>query len=271
MWAKLANLFGEQGQQPVAVDIAVGSEGRPGVELARRGFHVMSVGCGTAALQETLACAVANRAQLEVVSAHAEHDVVRPESADLVTCMHGMHLLNCEQVLPEAHRILRQGGKLVVAWNDRDLSSPFIAGLEQALERHMPGYTHSDPSHQHYIHAWTPLLQHRGLFRLAEYHEHSNPVVLEGAEALAEIVECHGFVRHNLHGEQRQALLSDVRALARQHYGSGPVLLPLLTRAFELDKASPTYVTLQELLQRRQQAKRARKQASTKRLGVINT
>ena len=36
LWAKLAKLFSEQDQQPVAVDIAVGSEGRPGVELARR-------------------------------------------------------------------------------------------------------------------------------------------------------------------------------------------------------------------------------------------
>ncbi len=45
---------------------------------------MVSVGCGTAALRETLACAVASRAQLELVTAHAEHDVVRPESADLV-------------------------------------------------------------------------------------------------------------------------------------------------------------------------------------------
>ena len=43
----------------------------------------------------------------------------RPAPGPQVTCMHGLHLLNARQALREAHRILRPGGKLVVAWNVR--------------------------------------------------------------------------------------------------------------------------------------------------------
>ncbi len=36
-----------------------------------------------------------------------------------VTCMHGLHLLAPQQALREAHRILKPGSTLAVAWNDR--------------------------------------------------------------------------------------------------------------------------------------------------------
>ena len=36
-----------------------------------------------------------------------------------VTVMHGLHLLEVRPALLEAHRILKPGGKLVVAFNDR--------------------------------------------------------------------------------------------------------------------------------------------------------
>lgn len=39
--------------------------------------------------------------------------------ADLVTIMHGIHLVDYELALEECHRLLKPEGWLCLAWNDR--------------------------------------------------------------------------------------------------------------------------------------------------------
>ncbi len=39
--------------------------------------------------------------------------------ADLVTVMHGIHLVDYELALEECHRLLKPEGWLCLAWNDR--------------------------------------------------------------------------------------------------------------------------------------------------------
>lgn len=49
----------------------------------------------------------------------AQHEHLHAGCADLVTIMHGLHLLEPHAALEEVARLLRPGGFLAAAWNDR--------------------------------------------------------------------------------------------------------------------------------------------------------
>jgi hypothetical protein len=62
LWHKIAALYpGRAERRPVCVDIAVGAEGRGGVELARRGFRVVGVEANPVLLARTFEFAQAHR------------------------------------------------------------------------------------------------------------------------------------------------------------------------------------------------------------------
>jgi SAM-dependent methyltransferase len=53
--------------------------------------------------------------------------------ADVVTVAQAFHWFDHERALPELHRVLRAGGHLVLFWNNRDLSDPVQAAVEEIL------------------------------------------------------------------------------------------------------------------------------------------
>lgn len=94
VWQKIMALFPDRiNTRPVAVDIAVGAEGRGGVELARRGFHVVGVEADPQLLARTFEYAQAHCANVELITAKVEHSLLSDEAADLVTFLHGLHLV----------------------------------------------------------------------------------------------------------------------------------------------------------------------------------
>ena len=55
------------------------------------------------------------------VSASIAHKKIAQDGgvADLVTIMHGIHLVDTDLALEECHRLLKPDGYLCLAWNDR--------------------------------------------------------------------------------------------------------------------------------------------------------
>ena len=152
-------------RHPSVVDLAIGAEGRGGVELARRGFHVTSVEADPTLLARTCPWAQARRASLDLITARAEHALLHDGCADMVTCFHGLHLVDTDRALEEAHRLMRPGGLLVAAWNDRDLSSPFICQVGAPALLPLPPPPAS-PSAAHAVpHAPAPTYAARRHFR----------------------------------------------------------------------------------------------------------
>jgi hypothetical protein len=83
---------------------------------------VLSVGSDSRALSHSLLCGNtlgAGCSEVDLIAAQLEPSLVKDGAADMVTCMYGLHLLDIRQALLETHRMLRPGGKFVVAFNDR--------------------------------------------------------------------------------------------------------------------------------------------------------
>ncbi|GAB4816182.1 hypothetical protein N2152v2_003228 [Parachlorella kessleri] len=203
-----------------------------------RGFRVLSINGDDEVLNRTSIYAHASDARINLVTASIERQLVYDGAADLVTCFHGLHLLDVHEALAEMHRITKPGGRLVVAWNDRDLRNNFITQLEALIERHVPSYTRT--CGQHELDHWATTLQQQGLFRLREHNTYHNPVVLRNLTTLGDILNSQSYIREALQGHARRAFNSEVRALVEQRFGEGPLLLPMLTRLFVLEKVTPS-------------------------------
>ena len=54
-------------------------------------------------------------------------------AVDVVTCAQAFHWFNLELALPELHRVLAEGGLLVLVWNTRDLDDPLQGAIEALL------------------------------------------------------------------------------------------------------------------------------------------
>ena len=70
---------------------------------------------------------------LEALDGTAESLPLADGVADVITVAQAFHWFDHDRALPELHRVLRQGGFLVLFWNNRDLSDPVQAAVEELL------------------------------------------------------------------------------------------------------------------------------------------
>lgn len=235
VWQDITRLYPDRkNAHPMCVDIAVGAEGRGGVELARRGFHVIGVEADPQLLARTFQFAQAHNAHIELMTAKVEHSLLQDSTADLVTFLHGLHLVDTHAALKEAWRLLKPHGRLIAAWNDRELSSSFSRELEDIMEKHVTTYNRFQK--QRGVEEWGERLQEGGLFRLVEYAVHPNPIPMPSASALLDVLDCMSFIRGSLRGEARKRFNNDVRGLLERRYGRRAFILPLETKFYILEK-----------------------------------
>lgn len=235
VWQDITRLYPDRkNTHPLCVDIAVGAEGRGGVELARRSFQVIGVEADPQLLARTFEFAQAHNAHIELMTAKVEHSLLQDSTADLVTFLHGLHLVDTHAALREAWRLLKPHGRLIAAWNDRDLSSSFAKELEDIMEKHVPTYNRFHK--QRGIEEWGERLQEGGLFRLVEYAVHANPIPMPSSSALLDVLDCMSFIRASLRGEARKRFNNDVRGLLERRCGRRAFILPLETKLYILEK-----------------------------------
>jgi SAM-dependent methyltransferase len=99
--------------------------------LAARGPHVFAIE-PNAAMRD----AAQADPRIEWIDATAENTSLPDRSVDIVTAFQAWHWVDHALAVPEARRIVRPGGRLVIVYNERDERDAFTAGYGEIVRRY---------------------------------------------------------------------------------------------------------------------------------------
>jgi SAM-dependent methyltransferase len=136
----------------VVVDLAAGT-GKLTRLLVRDGRFVLGVEPVDAMRR---LCA----AHAPVTGGTAERLPLRSRSADAVTVGQGFHWFSHDAALREIARVLRPGGLLLLVWNERDTTAPWVEAMSRITHAHDPG----DATAYVKLDDWAPVIDACGLF-----------------------------------------------------------------------------------------------------------
>jgi SAM-dependent methyltransferase len=170
----------------------------------------------------------AHIAGAEVLDGTAEGIPLPDGSADVITVAQAFHWFDHDRALPEIHRVLREGGSLVLVWNMRDLDDPVQSGVEELLRplrTDVPGQIAG---------AWREPLARSGLFGPASVGEFGYEQQFT-TDDLCDRVASTSFVAA-LPAVDREELLVRVRALT--HGIAEPFAFPYKTEVHVIPRSS---------------------------------
>ncbi len=226
------------------LDLAAGT-GKVSRVLAALGHDVVAVdpsGPMLDALRRSLAGAAGGE-RVEALTGSAEDVPLGDGSVDAVVVGQAWHWMRPAAALAEVHRVLRPGGVLGLAWNVRDLRTPWAADLERLL-RGETGRGPADSSDRdghdergaHDEHGvddvavtgwWPRVPAPAGPGERAAFPAQQ---LLAGVQDVVDLAATHSRVAVS---EERDALLRRVRELAAAAAApDGSVVVPTVCRCF---------------------------------------
>src|SRR5205823_4436365 len=147
-----------------------------------------------------------------LLAANAEHLPVADGALGAITVAQAFHWFRADDALTEAHRVLRPGGRLVLVWNKRDMTVPWIRRMTEILDR----YERLAPRED--MDAWRPAFDRTQLFSPLQQRGFRHEQVLDD---LVDRVSSMSFVIV-MPAEERSRLLDEIDALVEER----PIRLP---------------------------------------------
>jgi SAM-dependent methyltransferase len=209
------------------------------------GKTIVDVGAGTGKLTRLLLPSGARviavepvaemRAQLvaaapavEALDGTAEEIPLESGVADAVTVAQALHWFDLDRALPELHRVLKPGGRLVLFWNMRDLSDAIQRGVEDLLGPRR-GFVIGQQEGR-----WRAPLAQSPLFGAAEIAEFRYEQRFT-TDDLCDRVASTSFVAA-MAPVEREELLVEIRALT--HGVDEPFAFPYVTEVHVIPRTS---------------------------------
>ena len=118
--------------QLVAADIGAGT-GISARQLAERGVNVIAIE-PNAAMRDAGRDGTSTESLVEWRDGTAETTNLSDASVDLITCFQAFHWFDLEPTLLEFRRIIKDSGRLVVVWNNRDRNDEFTAEYSRIVK-----------------------------------------------------------------------------------------------------------------------------------------
>jgi SAM-dependent methyltransferase len=165
---------------------------------------------------------------VEALDGTAEELPLQDASADVIAAAQAFHWFDFDRALPELHRVLRPGGRLVLFWNNRDLDDPVQAGVEELLRPLRAEVTAQQ------LGAWRRPLEQSSYFGPAEERRFRYAQQFTTDE-LCDRVTSTSFVAA-MPAVERDALIVRVRALT--HGLTEPFPFPYRTEVHVLPRSS---------------------------------
>lgn len=81
-----------------------------------------------------------NVPNIEIIDGAAEATGLPDSSVDFITAAQAFHWFRLDEARREFRRVLRPGGKVVLVWNVRDITTPFGAEYESLVRQHCLEY-----------------------------------------------------------------------------------------------------------------------------------
>ncbi len=204
----------------VVLDLAAGT-GKMTRELLATRAHVIAI----EPIEGMRAHLATTAPEAEVIDGTAEAIPLPNASVDGAVVAQAFHWFDIPRALSELHRVIRPGGSLVLAYNIRDESVPWVGALGDLIER----TTGQEVPSQH--HGWRERLARVALFEPAEVVEtsHAHRLTIEGVVDRVTSISTVAA----LEPAAREALVADLRHLLATDpatAGRGEVDLPYTTR-----------------------------------------
>lgn len=158
----------------------------------------------------------------------AEALPLRSASVDAVTVAQAFHWFDVTRALAEIARVLRPGGTLLLVWNDRDSTVPWVAAMTAVIHAHDPGDAYEMTTD------WDGVIGATGLFTPVEQVEVPNPQRGVTADVVVERAMSTSYVSA-ASDEVREQVARGVRAIVERF--DEPFEYPYVTQIFTCRRA----------------------------------
>lgn len=187
------------GETPTRVLELGAGTGKLTAAMARAGHDVTATDPSAPMLDR-----LASQVDVTCVRASAESLPFSANSFDVIVAAQAFHWFDTTQALPEAGRVLREGGHVALVWNQRDESIPWTRRLTEIIG-----------SEEHDLRAYADELPMSGLYSVPEHARFGFWQQLD-LEGLVGLVESRSSVA-SLDQTERDAVLQRVRRLYEEH------------------------------------------------------
>lgn len=208
----VAEITGRLDLRPGRVVLELGAgTGKMTRQLVPSGARVLAVE-PVAAMRARLVAAAPGA---EVIDGTAEAIPLPAGSVDGAIAAQAFHWFDTVRALSELHRVIRPGGALVLAWNMRDETVPWVRRLGELLDAATGGEA---PSYQH---GWSGRVARCGLFepltRVSFPHAQQLTVegVIDRAASISTVAAAEPATRDALFAEIRALLGTDPETAGR--------------------------------------------------------